>query len=148
MLLNKAEKLLMNNPLRAAVQRYYEARRLRDMGGAMAGGHALEIGCGRGVGVEIILEQFGADRVDGFDLDADMVVRAEDRLERFGDRVRLWTGDPAIDLLVAHGYLRPLRPGLRPARGPRAGQLYEVHPTLAAPPANPSGGVAKPLESH
>ncbi|UCF47781.1 MAG: class I SAM-dependent methyltransferase [Myxococcales bacterium] len=93
MLLNKAEKLLMNNPLRAAVQRYYEARRLRDMGGVMNAGHALEIGCGRGVGAEIILELFGADRVDAFDLDEDMVRRAEARLERFGDRVRLWTGD-------------------------------------------------------
>ena len=93
MLLNKIEKHLMNNPVRAAVQRYYEAKRLRDMGGVMHGGHALEIGCGRGVGAEIILEQFGADRLDAFDLDADMVRRAEARLTRFGDRVRLWTGD-------------------------------------------------------
>ena len=43
--------------------------------------------------VEIILDQFGADLVDAFDLDADMVLRAEARLERFGERVRLWTGD-------------------------------------------------------
>lgn len=93
MLMNKAEKLLMNNPVRAAVQRHYEARRLRDMGGVMTGGRALEIGCGRGVGTEIILEQFGADTVDAFDLDADMVSRAQTRLERFGQRVRLWTGD-------------------------------------------------------
>ncbi len=88
MLLNKVEKLLMNNPVREAAQRYYEARRLRELGG-----RALEIGCGRGVGVEIILEQFGADTVDAFDLDPDMVRRAQARLERFGDRVSLWIGD-------------------------------------------------------
>ncbi len=93
MLLNKVEKLLMNNPVREAAQRYYEARRLRELGGATTGGRALEIGCGRGVGVEIILEQFGADTVDAFDLDPDMVRRAQARLERFGDRVSLWIGD-------------------------------------------------------
>jgi ubiquinone/menaquinone biosynthesis C-methylase UbiE len=59
----------------------------------MKGGVALEIGCGRGVGTEIIIEQFGAERVDSFDLDPDMVARAGKRLERYGDRVRLWTGD-------------------------------------------------------
>lgn len=59
MLLNKAEKLLMNNPVRAAVQRHYEAKQLCDLGGVMDGGRALEIGCGRGVGTEIIVDRFG-----------------------------------------------------------------------------------------
>lgn len=54
MLLNKAEKLLMNNPLRAAIQRHYEVNRLRELGGVMDGGHALEIGCGRGVGAVVL----------------------------------------------------------------------------------------------
>jgi ubiquinone/menaquinone biosynthesis C-methylase UbiE len=93
MLLNKVEKLLMNNPVREAAQRYYEAKRLRKLGGATTGGRVLEIGCGRGVGVEIILEQFGAETVDAFDLDPDMIRLAQARLERFGDRVSLWIGD-------------------------------------------------------
>jgi ubiquinone/menaquinone biosynthesis C-methylase UbiE len=93
MLLNAIEKALMNNPVREASQRRFEAGRLLSMGGRMAGGRALEIGCGRGVGVEIILDQFGADRVDGFDLDPDMVARARKRLARRGDQVRLWAGD-------------------------------------------------------
>lgn len=93
MLLNRAEKLMMNNPVRAAVQRAVEAPRLLAMGGRMRGGRALEIGCGRGVGTELILERFGADRVDAFDLDPDMVARARRRLASYGDRVRLWTGD-------------------------------------------------------
>jgi trans-aconitate methyltransferase len=43
----------------------------------------LEIGCGRGVGTEIILERFGARRVFAFDFDPTMVKRARRRLARF-----------------------------------------------------------------
>jgi ubiquinone/menaquinone biosynthesis C-methylase UbiE len=92
MRLNRVEFALMNNPVRAAVQRHLEARRLLEMGGPMDGGTALEIGCGRGVGVEIILDLFGAQRVDAFDLDPRMIDRARRRLRRRGERVRLWTG--------------------------------------------------------
>ena len=41
MLLNRFEKALMNNPVRAAVQRRVEARWLLALGGRMAGGRAL-----------------------------------------------------------------------------------------------------------
>lgn len=93
MLLNRAEKVLMNNPIRSAIQRHFEAKRLLAMGGPMNGGRALEVGCGRGIGTEIILDLFGADHVDAFDLDPDMVRLARKRLSRFGDKVKLWTGD-------------------------------------------------------
>ena len=93
MLLNRFEYRLMNNPLRAALQRYVEARRLLKMGGAMNGGVALEIGCGRGVGVELILDLFRADAVDGFDVDRRMVALAQIRLARRKQRTRLWVGD-------------------------------------------------------
>lgn len=83
----------MNNPLRAALQRHFEARRLLHMGGAMKGGLALEVGCGCGLGAELILGIFGADRVDAFDLDPRMVRRARTRLAVQGDRIRLWVGD-------------------------------------------------------
>lgn len=95
MLLNRAEYLLMNNPLRAVIQRHVEARQLRRMGGAMRGGMALEIGCGRGVGAEVILDVFGADRVHGFDLDSRMVALARARLSGRGTRARFWVGDAA-----------------------------------------------------
>lgn len=95
MLLNRIEKAMMNNPVRAAVQRRFEARRLARLGGKLPVGRALEIGCGRGVGVELILSDFGAERVDAFDLDPDMVRRASERLARYGDRVRVWVGDAA-----------------------------------------------------
>jgi len=93
MLLNRAETLLMNNPVRAAIQRHFEAARLLKLGGPLAGGSAIEIGCGRGVGTELILDVFGADRVDAIDLDPAMVERARRRLAPRGDRVRVRTGD-------------------------------------------------------
>lgn len=93
MLLNRAEFALMNNPVRAAIQRHFEAPRLLRMGGALGGGRALEVGCGRGVGTELILARFGANSVDAFDLDPRMVARARARLARHGSRVRLWVGD-------------------------------------------------------
>ena len=95
MILNRLEFLLMNNPLRAALQRHVEARRFLRMGGAQRGARALEIGCGRGVGVELILDIFGATTVDGFDLDPRMVAKAQRRLSSRAPSVRVWVGDAA-----------------------------------------------------
>jgi ubiquinone/menaquinone biosynthesis C-methylase UbiE len=91
MILNRLEFLLMNNPFRAFLQRHFEAPRLATMGGPMPGGYALEIGCGRGVGTEIILDRFGATRVDAVDLDPRMIRRAKKRLEHRPARV--WVAD-------------------------------------------------------
>ncbi len=95
MILNTCEFLAMNNPLRAAMQRHLEARWFLREGGAMNGGRALEIGCGRGVGAGIIADRFQAAAVDAFDLDPRMIARAERRLA--GRRnVKLWTGDATL----------------------------------------------------
>jgi len=76
---------------------------LRRLGGRTDGQRVLEIGCGRGVGTEIVLSLFGAAHVDAFDLDPEMVELAEARLARFGDRARVWQGDAtAIDAPDAH----------------------------------------------
>ncbi|KAB2969624.1 MAG: class I SAM-dependent methyltransferase [Thermoanaerobaculia bacterium] len=94
MKLNRFEKALMNNPARAALQRWYEAPLLERLGGRVDGLSAMEIGCGRGVGTEIIIEQFGAARVQAFDLDPDMVEKARRRLARYtADRVHVAVGD-------------------------------------------------------
>jgi ubiquinone/menaquinone biosynthesis C-methylase UbiE len=91
-LLNYLEYALMNNPIRAVVQRRIEADRLLRLGGPVRG-TALEMGCGQGVGAQIILDVFGAEAVDGFDLDRRMIARAQSRLAKRGGRVRLWVGD-------------------------------------------------------
>lgn len=92
MLLNRVEKALMNNPVRELIQRHYEVKKLIRMGGRVAGKRCLEVGCGRGVGAELVLDAFGARSVDAFDLDERMVKLARQRLAPRGDQVKLWQG--------------------------------------------------------
>lgn len=130
MLLNRVEKAMMNNPVREAVQRQYEMRKLRAMGGRVDGARCLEIGCGRGVGVEIVLDRFGAEHVDGIDLDPDMIARARLRLASRGASVNLWVGsatqidagDEAYDAVFDFGIIHHI-PEWRDA-------LREVHRVL------------------
>jgi ubiquinone/menaquinone biosynthesis C-methylase UbiE len=103
MILNRYEKVLMNNPVRAAFQRDVEAQILLSMGGRLDNRLALEIGCGRGVGMEIILDKFNAAHVDGFDLDPDMVRLAEERLASRGAAARVWQGD-AESITASDGF--------------------------------------------
>ncbi len=94
MKLNAVETALMNNPLRAFVQRHYEAERLERLGGRIEGLRALEVGCGRGIGTEIIFERFGAREVHAFDVDPAMVRLARARLAAYPpERLRLDVGD-------------------------------------------------------
>jgi ubiquinone/menaquinone biosynthesis C-methylase UbiE len=94
MKLNAIEKFLMNNPVRAYAQNRIEAEMFEKFGGKTAGEKVLEIGCGRGVGTEIILERFGAAEVHAFDLDPQMVELAEKRLAGFpAQNLRLFVGD-------------------------------------------------------
>lgn len=76
MTLNWVERLLVDNPVRALVQRRLEALLLFDLGGAVEGGRVLEIGCGRGAGVGILIERFGATHVCAIDLDLSRLPRA------------------------------------------------------------------------
>src|SRR5688572_861290 len=96
MKLNQIEKALMNNPVRAFVQRRYEAPLMERLGGRTDGCLVLEIGCGRGVGTELIFERFGAREVHAFDIDPDMVEQARRRLSRFTPEcLRVFVGDAA-----------------------------------------------------
>jgi ubiquinone/menaquinone biosynthesis C-methylase UbiE len=97
MKLNAVERVLMNNPVRAAIQRHVEAAHFERMGGKLHGLRVLEIGCGRGVGTEILLERFLAAEVHAFDLDSRMVLHTRRRL-RNGPGVgtfRLFVADAA-----------------------------------------------------
>ena len=114
MKLNFAEQLLVNNRVRAAVQRFYEGPLLRKLGGTVPGGTALEIGCGRGAGIEVILRQFGATHVCGIDLDPIQIERARRRLQNHypgritlieEDAERLPFADASFDAVFDFGAL-------------------------------------------
>ncbi|MBM2848775.1 MAG: methyltransferase type 11 [Anaerolineales bacterium] len=97
MKLNSLELALMNNPVRAASQWWIESPLLISPRGSFAGKRVLEVGCGRGVGIEILLA-LGAAHVTGFDLDPKMVALAQKRVAKYGDRARVFVGDAeAID---------------------------------------------------
>jgi len=93
MRLNVIEKMLLNNPARRMVQRFYEAPLLLRMAGRLDGKSALEIGCGQGFGMEIILGRFGAANVSGIDLDPQMVARAQNRVLLHAGRAQVSVGD-------------------------------------------------------
>src|SRR6266702_2715449 len=93
MRLNWLGRATMNNAARRLGQ-YYTASWLERLGGRVEGGRVLEVGCGRGVGVQIILERFGAASVEAMDLDPKMIECARRRLAACGlAGVRLSVGD-------------------------------------------------------
>lgn len=114
MKLNFAERLLVNNSARAVVQRLYEGPMLRRLGGVAQGGVVLEIGCGRGAGIEVILQQFHAGHAFGIDLDHLQIERARKRLQSKhdglftlmqGDVERMPFEDTSFDAVFDFGVL-------------------------------------------
>ena len=112
MKLNSIEFFLMNNPIRAASQRWIETPMLIGPLGVLAGACVLEVGCGRGVGREILLS-LGAAEVIGFDLDPRMIALAQKRTARYGNHVQVFIGDAekvglpdaSFDAVVDYGIL-------------------------------------------
>lgn len=78
--MNRAEKALLNNPARRALQKHYEAPLLRRLGADVCGARVLEVGCGEGAGAQTLLRGFGAAHVTAVDLDPAQVRRARRRL--------------------------------------------------------------------
>ena len=114
MKLNAIERAAMNNPLRAAHQHHVEAGWFRRLArGSLAGQHVLEVGCGRGVGVEVLLDRLHAEHVTAFDLDPVMIGKAERRLHARRDGVMLSVADAceieqsaaSIDAVVEFGVI-------------------------------------------
>ncbi|WP_218131080.1 class I SAM-dependent methyltransferase [Lentzea albidocapillata] len=97
--MNAIETALVNSPPRRWLQ-HYEAHALVRLGGRTPGARVAEVGCGSGYGTKLILDQFGAARVDAVDLDPAMITRATRRLRRYAGRVLLAQGS-ATDLLAA-----------------------------------------------
>lgn len=107
--MNKVEFWLMNNPIRAAIQRY-EAKRMRDMTN-YKGGNVLEIGCGQGVGTKLIQKLFKPKKITAIDLDPKMVERAKERVKsktihfQQGDASKLTFKDDQFDAIFDFGIL-------------------------------------------
>ncbi|MDH3013150.1 class I SAM-dependent methyltransferase [Gordonia sp. AC31] len=97
--MNRMETVLVNSPPRRWLQRY-EARVLTALGGRTPGARVAELGCGSGYGTRLILDEFGAARVDAVDLDPAMISRARHRLRRHTGRAHLARGS-ATDLRSA-----------------------------------------------
>ena len=99
MKMNTLEKLAMNNPVRLLIQRHFELPLLQKLGGRLDGMNVLEVGCGRGVGTELLFKQLGAAKVHAIDLDESMLKHARKRLAKYNStQLKLETGDvTAID---------------------------------------------------
>jgi ubiquinone/menaquinone biosynthesis C-methylase UbiE len=98
--LNAIETALMHNPVRTWLQRDCEMPLLTRLGGPIHGLRVLEIGCGRGVGTDILVRS-GARQVYAFDLDPVFVASARQRLAHHAGCVQLAVADavaiPAAD---------------------------------------------------
>lgn len=74
----------------------------------------LEIGCGRGIGAEVIVKQFGAEKVIATDIDPEQIERAKrnlkstytDRIEfKIADAMALNEPDSKFDAVFSFGVL-------------------------------------------
>jgi ubiquinone/menaquinone biosynthesis C-methylase UbiE len=91
--LNWIERLFILSPIRALLQRHWEARQLLAMGGPLTGAHVLETGCGPGFGIDLLYRRFKVARVDAFDIDPKMIALVRQRRRSGGRRTRLWVGN-------------------------------------------------------
>lgn len=71
-----------------------EAPTLLKLSGSLENLTVLEIGCGQGVGTELLFEMFGAKTVLAMDIDLKMILRAKKRLHHYlKDKLILHAGD-------------------------------------------------------
>jgi ubiquinone/menaquinone biosynthesis C-methylase UbiE len=112
--LNLFEKLIRNNPVRASIQRHIEGPMLKKMGSQRAYPLSIEIGCGSGVGAELIVEQFGATKVIATDIDPEQIERAKKNLRpelnekiefKVEDAMALDEPDEKFDAVFSFGVL-------------------------------------------
>lgn len=145
MKLNWAERWAVNNPLRVLEQRL-ELSWVKARTRFPADCTALEIGCGRGAGAQLLAEAFQPRRLYALDLDPEMIGKARRRLGSHREaRVELLVADSerlpfrgqALDAVFGFGVLHHL-PVWREALGEirrvlKPGGIYvleELYPTL------------------
>ena len=101
--MSKFEKLLMNNPLRSWVIEHYALPRLLTLAGdtkPTAGQCILELGCGNGYGLNILLKTFRPAVFHAMDSDPNMIKMAKQKLSRVlkqypDTQTNIYVGDAA-----------------------------------------------------
>jgi SAM-dependent methyltransferase len=155
--MNAYGRWLLNSPQRAFVQRRYLVPTIQRLGCSLDDRLVLEIGCGRGVGMDL-LSRAGAMRVDGVDLDPVMARMAQRRLRArmlvaIADIAALPMPDKCYDVVVDFGAIhlmprwraavaevaRVLRPGGRFAFEQPAHPLYRLLMPLSTGRRIPGG---------
>jgi len=147
MIVNWPERVWINSPVRTWVQRreiaFFEKTRP-----LAAGSLCLEIGCGRGKGVELVHRTFHPRRVHGLDLDPSMIKLANKRLgDDAGDTFFFFVADAqhlpypdaCMDAVINFGIIHHLEDWERGIREiarvlVRGGLFYceEIYPPLYA----------------
>ena len=79
MKLNFVEYWLMNNPVRGILQEKYEMKNLKSFSKIEENKKILEVGCGQGIGAQIIIKNFNPSKYHGIDLDEKMIQRARSK---------------------------------------------------------------------
>jgi ubiquinone/menaquinone biosynthesis C-methylase UbiE len=116
MIVNWPERLWVNSPIRQLVQAR-EAVFFKSLRELPAGARCLEIGCGRGAGVELIVRRFRPRRVDALDLDPRMIRLAKRRQDKrsftggllsVADAQAIPYGDESLEAVFNYGILHHL----------------------------------------
>jgi ubiquinone/menaquinone biosynthesis C-methylase UbiE len=116
MKLNWAERAIVNNPGRVMIQRFI-IRWIKRQQVVATAARVLEIGCGRGAGACLILEEFQPALLHALDLDHRMIRQAAAYLlPRQREKISLFVGDTlelpyrsgALDAVFGFGVLHHL----------------------------------------
>lgn len=116
MKVNWPERLWVNSPVRRYVQQQ-EGLFFRKMGNLAPGGKCLEIGCGCGVGAQIIHQSFAPASIHGLDIDLDMLNAAKKKRRAWknvplhllaGDAQELPFPDHCFDAVFNYGIIHHL----------------------------------------
>jgi ubiquinone/menaquinone biosynthesis C-methylase UbiE len=152
--MNAFGRASMNNPLRVAAQERYIVPKMLEMGGDLSRCRVLEVGCGRGRGLHLILDRMSGKEVVGIDIDAKMVRTADGTAPiSIADMVSLPVRDSGVDAVVDFGALqlvaewqlavrevrRVLRPGGRYFFEQIVGPLFRSTMALATGRRMPGG---------
>jgi ubiquinone/menaquinone biosynthesis C-methylase UbiE len=113
MKLNRIERWFVNSPVRQ-IKQYLVMQWFRGTVALKTGSTILEIGCGRGVGADLIRKTYQPKRLYLMDLDLQMILKANRRLNGpkgrmislcVGDAAHLPYADQSMDAVFGFGFL-------------------------------------------